>query len=131
MGSSYIKDNLCNAFLIGYATDQKGRVIGTVTLKRPKEAYRRKIESLTGLDLSGHLERGYTSVADPWRNLGIADQLIKGLIERSSGQRIYVTIRMDNRPALALTYNNRMILAATFFNEKTGHKIGVFANHTV
>lgn len=131
VGSSHLKDNLHSAFLIGYATDQNGRVIGTVTLKHPKEVYRRKMEALTGLDLSKHLERGYTSVAFEWRDLGIADGLIKGLIERSAGQKIYVTIRMDNRHALELTYKNRMVLAAAFFNQRTGHEIGVFLNHGV
>ena len=131
VGSSYLEDNLHSAFLIGYAMDQNGRAIGTVTLKHPKEVYRKKIEALTGLDLSEHLERGYTSVASEWRNFDIADGLIKGLIERSAGQKIYVTIRMDNWPALELTYKNRMALAATFFNQRTRHEIGVFLNHSV
>lgn len=131
VGPAHMKDNLGNAFLIGYAMDQDSRVIGTVTLKHPKAVYRKKIETLTGLDLSEHLERGYTSVAAKWRSFGIADVLIKGLTERSAGRKIYVTIRMDNRPALELTYKNRMVLAATFFNQKTRHEIGVFLNHSV
>ena len=128
VGSAHIKKNLENAFLIGYALEQEGLVIGTVTLKHPKEAYRRKIEAATGLDLSGYLERGYTSVEPEFRNSDVADRLIKGLIERSRGQKIYVTIRMDNTFALELTYKNNMVLAAQFINERTGHKIGVFTN---
>jgi hypothetical protein len=128
VGSAYIRENLENAFLISYALDQDGLVVGTVTLKHPKEAYRRKIESLTGLDLSGYLERGYTSVERKFRNSDVAHRLIKGLIDRSKGQKIYLTIRMDNRFALELTYKNDMVLAAQFINERTGHKIGVFTN---
>jgi GNAT superfamily N-acetyltransferase len=128
VGSACVKENLENAFLIGYALDQEGLVIGTVTLKHPKEAYRRKIEAATGLDLSGYLERGYTSVEPEFRNYDVGDRLIKGLIERSEGQNIYVTIRMDNTFALALTYKNNMVLAAQFINERTGHKIGLFTN---
>ena len=128
VGSAYISDNLENAFLISYAVDYSGRVIGTVTLKHPKEMYRRKIEAATGLDLSGYLERGYTSVEAEFRNYDVADTLIKGLIERSEGKKIYVTIRMDNTFALELTYKNRMVLAAQYMNERTGHKIGVFTN---
>ena len=128
VGTSYIRENLQNAFLISYATDQSGRVIGTVTLKRPKESYRKKIQGATGLDLSGYLERGYTSVEPAFRDQDIADKLIKGLIERSKDQKVYVTIRMDNRPALELTYKNGMVFAAKYLSAKTGHEIGVFVN---
>ena len=128
VGTSYIRENLRDAFLISYARDQGGRVVGTVTLKSPKEVYRKKIEAATGLDLSGYIERGYTSVEPAFRDRDIADRLIKGLIERSKGRKIYVTIRMDNGPALELTYKNGMVLAAKFLNERTGHEIGVFVN---
>ena len=128
VGSAHIKENLKNAFLIGYALDQEGLVIGTVTLKHPKEEYRKKIETVTELDLSGYLERGYTSLEPEFRNSHLADRVIKGLIERSKGQKIYVTIRMDNTFALELTYKNNMVFAAQFINERTGNKIGVFTN---
>ena len=127
VGTAYVQENLHNAFLIGYATDH-GRVIGTVTHKNPKTAYRKKIAAASGLDLSGYIERGYTSVVPGYRELGIADILIKGLIERSRGHRIYVTIRVDNIPALKLTYKNGMTLAATFIDQKTSREIGVFTN---
>jgi GNAT superfamily N-acetyltransferase len=128
VGPSYIRENLRDAFLIAYALDKEMRVVGTVTHKYPKEVYRRRIEEATGLSLSGYLERGYTSVEPAYRKRNIADILIKGLIARSKGQRIYTTIRMDNLPALRLTRKNRMTLAATFINPRTGNKIGVFVN---
>ncbi|MEW6669362.1 MAG: GNAT family N-acetyltransferase [Thermodesulfobacteriota bacterium] len=128
VGSSFVKENLHNAFLIGYAADALGEVIGTVTLKRQKAPYRRRLEAATGLDLEGYLERGYTSVAEAWRGCGIAGDLIAGLIRRSPGQKIYVTIRMNNRPALELTRKNGMMLAAVFRHDKTGHEIGLFVN---
>ncbi len=127
VGSAYIEENLQKAFLVSYAMDQK-RVVGTVTLKRPKEDYRKKIETATGLDLSGCLERGYTSVHPEFRDQDIADALIKGLIEKSKGRKIYATIRMDNISPLMLTYKNNMILAAQFINERTGRQIGLFMN---
>jgi GNAT superfamily N-acetyltransferase len=127
VGSAYIEENLQNAFLVSYAMDQN-RVVGTVTLKHPKDFYRKKIEAATGLDLSGYLERGYTSVHPEFRDQDIADALIKGLIEKSKGQKIYVTIRMDNISPLMLTYKNNMILSAQFINERTGHQIGLFMN---
>lgn len=130
VGTSYLRENLHDAFLIAYALDEEMRVVGTVTHKHPKEAYRKRIEQATGLLLSGYLERGYTSVLPAYRKCDIADILIKGLIERSKGQKIYTTIRMDNLPALRLTHKNKMTLAATFVHHKTGNEIGVFVNTT-
>ena len=98
-----------------------------MTHKRPLEAYRRRLESKTGLDLDHYLERGYTAVHPEYRGLGIGDRLLRGLVARSPGLKIYVTIRMDNEPALRLTARNGMRLAATYINERTGNEIGVFA----
>lgn len=127
VGTAWIKENLENAFLIGYAT-HRGRVVGSVTHKRPKKKYREKIEGVTGLNLSGYLERGYTTVDPKYRYQNVADVLIKGLIKRSRGKKIYVTISMDNIPPLKLTYKNGMSLRAKYTNPRTGHKIGVFTN---
>jgi len=127
VGASWVRENLQNSFLIGYA-EHEGKVVGTSTHKYPKEAYRNKIEAATGLDLAGYLERGYTAVRAEYRGSGIGGGLIRGLIERSAGQKVYVTIRMDNVPPLKMTYKEGMILAGTFINDRTGHELGVFAN---
>ena len=92
------------------------------------EEYRKKIEALTGLDLAGYLERGYTAVMAEYRDLGIGGRLIKGLIERSEGKKVYVTIRMDNVPPLKMTYKEGMVLAGKLINERTGHELGVFTS---
>ena len=127
VGMSWIKKNLSNAFLIGYAVEQ-GRMIGTMVHKWPLEEYTKQIKEKTGLDLNGYLERGYTYVRPEYRKLGLGDRLLKGLVRQSGGKKIYVTIRMDNVGAVRLTLKNRMRLAATYYNEKTGHEIGVFVN---
>ena len=54
--------------------------------------------------------------------------MIRGLIERSEGHRIYVTIRLDNIPPLRMTNREGMILVGRFINPRTGHEIGVFVN---
>jgi hypothetical protein len=123
-----VRENLQKAFLISYALDQAGRVVGSVTLKTPKKAYREKLEAASGLNLSGYLERGYTVVKPGFRFQDVADHLIKGLIERSTDRRVYVTISMDNTPALKLAHKNGMSLAAEFMNEHTGRDIGLFTN---
>ena len=127
VGTSWVNENLQKAFLIGYA-EHAGKVVGTSTHKFPKEAYRKKIEAATGLDLAGYLERGYTAVRSEYRDLGIGGKLIRGLIERSEGKKIYVTIRLDNIPPLKMTYREGMVLAGRFINERTGHELGVFTS---
>ena len=51
VGTSWVKENLREAFLIGYALHE-GVVIGTSTHKYPKEAYRKKIEEGSSLRLT-------------------------------------------------------------------------------
>ena len=129
VGTSWLRENLEKAFLIGYAV-YDGRVVGTSTHKYPKERYRKKIEAKTRLDLSGYLERGYTTVDREFRDRGIGVKVIQGLIERSSGQKIYVTIDMNNPWPLKMTHRVGMVLAARFINDRTGHELGVFTNVT-
>lgn len=127
VGTSWVKENLRDAFIIGYA-EHDGKIVGTSTHKYPKEEYRKKIETVTGLNLTGYLERGYTAVKAEYRDLGIGGRLIRGLIEKSENEKVYVTIRMDNIPPLKMTYKEGMVLAGKFINEITGHELGVFAN---
>jgi len=127
VGVSWVKDNLNQAFLIGYAVLQD-RIVGAMVHKKPLEKYVKKIEEKTHLDLKGYLERGYTYVRPEFRGLGVGDRLLKGLVSGSPGKKIYVTIRMDNFPPIQLTLRNNMNLAATYVNERTGHEIGVFTN---
>lgn len=127
VGTSWIRENLQKACLIGYALCE-GRVVGTSTHKYPKDHYRKKIEEQTGLNLSGYLERGYTAVHPDFRNRGIGGNIIRGLMERSKGQKIYVTIDMNNPWPLQMTHRVGMILAARFINDRTGHELGVFTS---
>jgi len=128
VGMSWTDENLENAFLIGYAVAGAQRVVGCMVLKRPKETYLEKLRVATGLDLSGYLERGYTSVHPAFRGRGIADRLIDGLDKRSQGLRIYVTIRLTNGPAIHLTRKHGMRLAGDYVNPRTGNLIGIFVN---
>jgi|GEM_PF-284231 len=128
VGLSWIDDNLKRAFLIGYAMEQD-QVVGVMVHKRPLEKYVRQIQEKTGLDLQDYLERGYSSIRPGYRNSKVGDRLLKGLVDRSPDKKIYVTIRADNTPAIRLTRRNHMHLAATYYNEDTGHEVAVFVNH--
>lgn len=126
VGTSWIEEVLRNAFLIGYARNSAGNVVGCEVVKHPKEAYRKKIEAATGLDLSGYLERGYASVAEGYRGRGILGAIVSGLIRHAGDRKAYVTLRMDNHPVRWLTEKNGMRLAGRYVNPHTGHEIGVF-----
>lgn len=126
VGTAWIDEMLKSAFLIGYAEDTGGRVVGCEVLKTPKEDYRIKIEKATGLDLSGYLERGYAAVDEGYRGRGILDTLVGGLIEHAQGRKAYVTTNLDNRPVVWLTEKHGMRLAGRYVNPRTGHEIGVF-----
>jgi GNAT superfamily N-acetyltransferase len=127
VGRSWIRENLKAAFLIGYAMEE-GRVVGTLTHKRPKEKYLAYLKEKTGIELTGYLERGYTYLRPEYRGRGIADRILKALVERSRGMKIYVTIRTDNKKAVALSLRNGMRLVASYHNDRTGHEIGLFTN---
>ena len=127
VGVSWVRDNLKQAFLIGYALEQD-RIVGAMVHKKPLEKYVRQIEEKAHLDLKGYLERGYTHVRPEFRGLGVGDRLLKGLVSGSQKKKIYVTIRMDNFPAIQLSLRNNMHLAATYLNERSGHEIGVFTS---
>ncbi|RJR25133.1 MAG: radical SAM protein [Desulfobacteraceae bacterium] len=127
VGLSWIRENLADAFMIGYAVEGD-RVVGTLTHKRPKEKYVRYLMEKTGLDLRGYLERGYTFLRPEYRGIGIADRILKGLVVRSPGEKIYVTIRTDNQEAISLGLRNGMRLAAIFHNDRTNHEVGVFTS---
>ncbi|MCG6879817.1 MAG: GNAT family N-acetyltransferase [Deltaproteobacteria bacterium] len=129
VGTSWMRENLDKAFLIGYAIHED-RVVGTSTHKFPKEKYVKKIGTETGLDLSGFLERGYTAVDPAFRNRGIGLKVIQGLIERSKGKKIYVTIDTNNPWPLRMAQRVGMVLAGRFINDRTGHELGVFTNVT-
>ncbi len=127
VGLSWVRDNLRSAFLIGYVMEE-GNVIGTMTLKRPLEKYVRKLKEKAGVNLEGYLERGYLAVKPEFQGRKIAGRLVKGLIDRAEGKKMFVTINMDNKVVIHLTEKNGMKLAGKYTNERTGHEIGVFIN---
>jgi hypothetical protein len=123
VGTSWIRENLEKAFLIGYALHDD-RVVGTSTHKYPKERYLKKDRSrdrprsfrLSGAGLygggSGNFETGH-------RVKGHSRPDRK--IQRAN---IYVTIDMNNPWPLRMTHRVGMVLAARFINDRTGHELG-------
>ncbi|MFO7750719.1 MAG: hypothetical protein R6V54_11575, partial [Desulfobacteraceae bacterium] len=66
----WVRHNIENAFLIGYVLYRK-TLAGCSVLKNPRPEYIRAVKEQAGLDLSGFLERGYTSVLQKYRGRGL------------------------------------------------------------
>jgi GNAT superfamily N-acetyltransferase len=122
---SQVKRNLERAFLVVYASEF-GVIVGNSSLKHPREEYVQSLLENTGLDFSGYLERGYTSVRPEYRGLGVGTKLLEGLTRRSTGKKIYSIITEDNSATQKIAIRNKTRKLATFFSKKTGKQVGVW-----
>ncbi len=121
----YVRHNLERAHLIAYALFGQ-RVVATVSLKHPRAEYVERLLRRTGLDLSGYLERGYTSVHPDFRGQGLGTRLVDHLTRQADGRRIYVVIALDNLAAQAISRRCGTKLAAQFLSHATGQEYGIW-----
>ena len=120
-----VRYNLERAFLIGYAMEF-GLIVGNSSLKRPRPEYIQSLNQNTGLDFSGFLERGYTSVRPEYRGMGMGTRLLEGLTKRRQGKKLYSIITEDNLATQKIAIRNRTRKLTTFFSQKTGKQVGVW-----
>jgi len=120
-----VRHNLERAFLIGYVIEDGG-IAGNSSLKRPRPEYIQKVKDQYGLDLSNHLERGYTSVRPEYRGLGIGTRLLKGLTDRAGKRNIFSIISEDNVATQKIAVHNRTRQPASFYSESMGKQIGIW-----
>lgn len=125
MGPAYVRHNLERALLVAYAL-WSNQVVATVSLKYPRPEYVRRLADRTGLDLTGYLKRGYTSVHPDSRGQGLGTRLVEYLTRQAGGRSIYVVIAMDNLAAQAITRRCHTRLATRFRNQATGREYGVW-----
>lgn len=123
-----VRANLEHAWLIGYVLDDSGKIIACASLKHPRAEYTEMVRQQTGLDLSGYLERGYTSVVPEYRGRGIASNLLAGLTARARAESrmLYSVIGEDNIGGQKIALNNSTRKAALYRSPKTGKKMGVW-----
>ncbi len=119
----WVRHNLERAFLIAYVTE-RGRIVGNSSLKHPRETYIQSVKTRFGLDLSDHLERGYTSVRPEYRGLGLGTRLLAGLTQRAEGRKLFSIIAEDNIATQKIAIRNRTRKVATVFSEAIGKEIG-------
>lgn len=123
----WVRHNLRRAYVIAYAMEQ-GALVGVSSLKHPREEFIARLKKLTGLDLSGYVERGYTSVRPQYRGLGIGTKLLEGetAIARQRGRRLYAILSEDNIGAQQMAIRNNTVKTVTFYSDKAGKDMAVW-----
>lgn len=121
----WVRHNLKRAFLIAYVTEM-GRIVGNSSLKHPRPEYIDALNRQAGMDLSGYLERGYTSVRPEYRGLGLGTRLLKGLTSRVRGRAIFSLIAEDNTATQKIAIRNNTRKIATFFSQRAKKEMGVW-----
>ena len=125
VATTHVRFNLERAYLIGYVLE-KGVIVGNSSLKNPRPAYIDTVQRQSGLDLTGYVERGYTSVRPEYRGLGIGTKLLEGLTKRAGDRRIFSVIGEDNKATKIIAKRNRSRKVATYFSEKAGKPVGIW-----
>ncbi|MCF8027659.1 MAG: hypothetical protein K9K81_04780 [Desulfobacteraceae bacterium] len=121
-----VRENLSHAFLIGYVRDDKGEIAACSSLKHPRIEFTQMVREQTGLDLSGFLERGYTSVLPEFRGRKMASNLLAGLTARVGNRKLYSVIGEDNIGGQKIAINNNTRKMAVYKSPKTGKKMGIW-----
>lgn len=121
-----VRENLSHAFLIGYVRDDNGEIVACSSLKHPRAEFTQMVREQTGLDLSGYLERGYTSVLPEFRGKKVASNLLAGLTARVGDRKLYSVIGEDNIGGQKIAINNNTRKMAVYKSPKTGKKMGIW-----
>lgn len=124
-----VRTNLEQAYLIGCAVEN-GILAGNSSLKRPRAAYLETLNRNTGMDFSGCLERGYTSVRPEYRGLGIGTRLLDGLTRRAGRHRIFSIISEDNTATQTIARRNKTRKVGRFFSTKLNKMVGIWMPET-
>ncbi|MCF8052788.1 MAG: hypothetical protein K9L59_16220 [Desulfobacterales bacterium] len=126
----WVRHNLERAFLIGIVTE-RGVIVANSSLKHPRQEYIDQVGRQTGIDLSGFLERGYTSVRPEYRGLGIGTRLLAGLTARAQGKKIFSIIGEDNLATQKIALRNRTKKVAVFHSRALQKPVGVWMPEAV
>ena len=122
---AHVRSNLEKAYVIGYAVEN-GVLVGNSCLKHPRKALTARLKTATGLDFSGFVERGYTSVRPEYRALGVGRKLLEGLTRRAGKYRVFSIIGEDNLATQKIALQNNTRKITTYFSEKAGKHMGIW-----
>jgi GNAT superfamily N-acetyltransferase len=121
----WVRHNLERSFLIGLVTE-RGVIAANSSLKHPRREYIETVSRAAGIDLSGFLERGYTSVRPEYRGLGIGTRLLEGLTARARDYKIFSIIGEDNLATQKIAIRNRTRKVATFYSHALEKPVGLW-----
>jgi GNAT superfamily N-acetyltransferase len=125
VATTHVRSNLERAYLIGYVLEN-GVIVGNSSLKHPRPQYIESVRRQSGLDLSGFVERGYTSVRPEYRGLGIGTRLLEGLTARAGKRKIFSVIAEDNEATKIIARRNRTSKVASYYSDKAGKPVGIW-----
>jgi len=125
VNDKWVRHNIEKAFLIGYVLYQES-LAGCSVLKHPRPEYIRVVKEQAGLDLSGFLERGYTSVLPEFRGRGLGSTLLAGLTARIGDRKLYSVIGQDNIGGQKMARNNNTKQVAVYTSSITGKEVGIW-----
>ena len=125
VAATHVRSNLEKAYLIGYVLEN-GMIVANSSLKHPRPQYIESVRCQSGLDLSGFVERGYTSVRPEYRGLGIGTRLLEGLTARAGKRKIFSVIAEDNEATKIIARRNRTRQVASYYSEKAGKPVGIW-----
>lgn len=78
------------------------------------------------MDLSGYLERGYTSVRPDYRGMGIGTRLLEGLTKRIGDKKLFSIISEDNVATQKIAIRNRTQKVASFYSSRMEKQVGLW-----
>ncbi|MFO7885252.1 MAG: hypothetical protein R6U68_10545 [Desulfobacteraceae bacterium] len=122
---TWVSHHLKNAFLIGYVL-YNNKIVGCSALKHPRPEFIKMVREKAGLDLTGFLERGYTSVLPEFRGRFLASSLLSGLTSRAGEKRIYSIIGEDNIGGHKIAINNKTRKVAVYQSSMSGKHFGIW-----
>lgn len=122
---AHVRSNLEKAYLIAYAMENS-KIVGCSCLKHPRSALIQRLKKASGLDFSGCVERGYTSVRPEYRSLGVGRRLLEGLTARAGKYKVFAIIDEANLATQKIAQWNNTQKVTTYFSEKTNKQMGIW-----
>lgn len=123
--TQWVRHNLERAYLVAYA-EENGVIVGSYSLKHPRQEYIEAVSRQAGLDLRRYLERGYASVRPEYRGLGIGARLLEGLTRRAGEYKIFSVIADDNVATQKMAMRKGTRKVAGFFSQRAQKRVGVW-----
>ena len=121
----HVRSNLQRAHRVAYALEN-GVIVGNSSLKHPRRAFIQYLLEITGLDFTGFVERGYTSVRPEYRALGVGKRLLADLTKDAQGYKVFSIIDEANVATQKIALRNNTLKILSYRSEKSGKQMGLW-----